>query len=145
MNIFLDTSSLFKLYHREIGTEQLLDLFTTSTIDKIFLSEISVVEFDSVVWKKFRKGEIDEFTVLKTIANFSNDLPKFDFIKDNQNLKKSARQLLTSYGKLGLRSLDSLQLASALMVKEKAALFITADKLLEDFFIKENLKILSQQ
>ena len=38
MKIFLDTSSLFKLYHIEDGTEQLMDLFITSDklLQKLF-------------------------------------------------------------------------------------------------------------
>ncbi len=41
MKIFLDTSSLFKLYHKEDGTENLELFFSTLKITNIFLSEIS--------------------------------------------------------------------------------------------------------
>jgi predicted nucleic acid-binding protein len=52
MKIFLDTSTLFKLYHREVDTEDLERLFTTEKITNIFLSEISKIEFTSTFWKK---------------------------------------------------------------------------------------------
>ncbi len=58
MKIFLDTSSLFKLYHQEIGTEELEALFRTKNITDIFLSEISKIEITSTVWKKVRTKEI---------------------------------------------------------------------------------------
>jgi len=52
MNVFFDTSSLFKLYHREIGTEELMRLFDEVGIEVIYLAEITKIEFSSAVWKK---------------------------------------------------------------------------------------------
>ena len=51
MKIFLDTSSLFKLYHQEVGTNELENLFTKVKITHIFLSEIAKVEFTSTIRK----------------------------------------------------------------------------------------------
>ncbi len=45
MNIFLDTSSLFKLYHREFDTPDLEHKLSSITITSIFLSEITKIEF----------------------------------------------------------------------------------------------------
>ncbi len=52
MKIFLDTSSLFKLYHREADTAELEDTLSKFAITSIYLSEITKVEFTSTVWKK---------------------------------------------------------------------------------------------
>ncbi len=41
MKIFLDTSSLFKLYHKETGTAELEEMFSAAKITSIYLSEIS--------------------------------------------------------------------------------------------------------
>ncbi len=49
MKIFLDTSSLFKLYHQETGTEELARVFSQFKITHVFLSEISKVEFSSTI------------------------------------------------------------------------------------------------
>ncbi len=62
MNVFFDTSPLFKLYHYESGTEQLMKLFTEIGIERIYLVEITKVEFCSVVWKKCRINEIDHLS-----------------------------------------------------------------------------------
>lgn len=51
MKIFLDTSSLFKLYHKETGTTELEDIFSTEKITTVYLSEIAKIEFASTVWK----------------------------------------------------------------------------------------------
>lgn len=141
MKIFLDTSSLFKLYHIEEGTVEIMDLIKNNSIEAIFLSEITKIEFDSVVWKKFRKQEIDETKVLKIIQSFEKDFSRFAFIKDNSKLRKLAKGLISKYGKEGLRTLDSIQLSSAILVKDSCDLFITADKLLQKLFDFEGLKI----
>lgn len=65
MNLFFDTSALFKLYHKEEGTQELTDFFTGNSVNAIYLSGITEIEFSSAVWKKCRKKEIDEI-----IANF---------------------------------------------------------------------------
>jgi len=49
MTIYLDTSSLFKLYYNEQGTEELDELFVNNNIEKIILSGISKVEFASTI------------------------------------------------------------------------------------------------
>lgn len=56
MNIFLDTSSLFKLYHREGGTKELENLFNELPISEVSLSEITKIEFSSTVWKRRKYG-----------------------------------------------------------------------------------------
>ena len=50
MKIFLDTTSLFKLYHREAGTAELEQNLSAIASTSIFLSEITKVEFTSTVW-----------------------------------------------------------------------------------------------
>lgn len=60
MKIFLDTSSLFKLYHKETGTTELEELFLTAKITTIYLSEIAKIEFASTLWKKVRTKEISD-------------------------------------------------------------------------------------
>ena len=141
MIIFFDTSSLFKLYHKEDGTDELIQLFSENRVEKIYLSEITKVEFDSVVWKKFRKQEISEEMAHKVINNFENDWKNFIFIHDNKEMKIKAKLLISKYSKEGLRTLDSIQLASALEVKDDTDSNLTADKLLMKLFKLENLKI----
>jgi uncharacterized protein len=58
MKIFLDTSSLIKLYHQEIGTAYLDTIFENFNINEIFLSELAKIEFDSAVYKKVRTKDL---------------------------------------------------------------------------------------
>lgn len=49
MKLFLDTSSLFKLYHQEVDSDVIDGVFTNYKIIDIFLSELSKIEFPSTV------------------------------------------------------------------------------------------------
>ena len=80
MKIFLDTSSLFKLYHKESGTQELMDFFNKNTIEGIFLAELTEIEFSSVIWKKCRKKEIDEKVALTLIEAFEKDSENFNIV-----------------------------------------------------------------
>ena len=109
MNVFFDTSSLFKLYHFESGTEELMSMFNEVGIESIYLAEITKVEFSSVVWKKCRKNELDENTANKLIEKFDKDSIKFSFVPESLILRKKAKELIGKHWRKGLRTLDSIQ------------------------------------
>jgi len=141
MNVFFDTSSLFKLYHREIGTEELMRLFDEVGIEEVYLAEITKVEFSSAVWKKCRKNEIDERVATQLIEKFDKDAVRFNYVPEGQVLRQNAKGLIGKYWRKGLRTLDSIQLASALKVKSQIELFLTSDDLLSEISHSEGLKI----
>lgn len=130
MKVFLDTSSLFKLYHREEGTDALMKLFENGDVETIYVAEITQVEFSSVVWKKCRNNELDENLAQLVLIKFQKDAKNFTFVPDNYLLRNIAQKLISTHWRIGLRTLDAIQLASALHVKDKTELFLTSDKLL---------------
>lgn len=140
MNVFFDTSSLFKLYHREIGTEELMRLFDEVGIEVIYLAEITKIEFSSAVWKKCRKNEIDERVANQLIEKFDKDSVRFNYVPESQILRQNAKELIGKHWIKGLRTLDSIQLASALKVKNQIELFLTSDDLLSVISRNEGLK-----
>lgn len=137
MNAFLDTSSLLKLYHHELGTEELIAKLA-SGIEIIYLSELAILEFRSAIWKKARMREIDTETADRMIICFHQDFAKFQWIEINNHIIQQAQHLLMKYGLAGLRTLDAIQLACALTLKGQA-IFLTADKLLESFLQSEGV------
>jgi predicted nucleic acid-binding protein len=139
MKVFFDTSSLFKLYHRESGTEELMNLFNGIGIEVIYLAEITKIEFSSVVWKKCRKKEIDEKSAAQLIEKFDKDSIKFSYVPEGQTLRLKAKGLIGKHWEKGLRTLDSIQLASALKVRNQIELFLTSDKLLSEISQIEGL------
>lgn len=141
MKIFLDTSSLFKLYHKESGTQELMDFFNKNTIEGIFLAELTEIEFSSVIWKKCRKKEIDEKVALTLIEAFEKDSENFNFVSESTEIRQLAKKMIRKYWKEGLRTLGSIQLASVLMIRDKIDFFFTSDNLLAEIASFEKLKV----
>jgi predicted nucleic acid-binding protein len=135
---FLDTSSLLKLYHVEQGTEDLV--FALQDVTAIYLSDLARLEFNSAVWKKVRTKEIDSKLAHDLLACFAEDFSKFSWITLDASLFTMSVSLLERYGVSGLRTLDSIQLSSALTLKDRVdTLYLTHDKRLEIFFVQEGL------
>ncbi len=141
MNIFLDTSTLFKLYHTEVGTEKIDKIFVENDVKEIYLSGITKIEFNSVVWRKVRMQEISEEQAKELTKSFTEDYKLYNFVEVNNTLIKKAQQLVTKYGKIGLRTLDSIQLTSAILVKKNIDINKSSDNLLNKIFELEGLKI----
>jgi predicted nucleic acid-binding protein len=139
MKIFLDTSSLFKLYHEEEGTEELENVFSQEKVTGIFLSEIAKVEFTSTIWKKVRTKEITVEQAVVTLELFASDFAKYNFVTTDSLVLERARNLTTKYGIEGLRTLDSIQLSTCIELARQADVFYTADKLLKHLIEKEGL------
>lgn len=141
MKAFLDTSSLVKLYHEEEGSDFLMNALSHD-VTEIFLSELAILEFRSALWKKIREKAIKEMAAIEVISCFQNDGNNFQWIMLQSDIIESASDLLMKYGNHGLRTLDSLQLASALTLRDEDCVFLTSDKLLRAFLQKEELKVL---
>jgi predicted nucleic acid-binding protein len=139
MKIFLDTSSLFKLYHQETGTEELESVFLKSKVTHIYLSEISKVEFTSTIWKKARTKEISSEQAKITAELFESDFEKYNFISTDSLIIEQAKNLTTKYGLEGLRTLDSIQLSTCKVLEKQVDIFLTSDKLLNTLIEREGL------
>ena len=82
---------------------------------------------------------VDQKTLEQIQQLFENDFDNYTFIVTNNLIIEKARLLLSKYGLQGLRTLDSIQLSTAVSLTSKADTFITSDALLNTFFEKENL------
>ena len=111
-------------------------------ITAIYLTEITKLEFSSTVWKKFRIKEINEEEAIRLLSYFENDYPKYTFLSNDNFINHSAINLLEKYGRQGLRTLDSIQLSTSIFLMQDVSLFITYDKLLNEFLVQEKLPIL---
>ncbi len=140
MKIFLDTSSLIKLYHEETGTAETDIIFKDFLITRVFLSEITKIEFNSAIWKKVRTEELYIPEAVEIIDSFISDYPKYSFVKIDSELITHSRELISKYGMKGLRTLDSIQLASILKTKEDISFVVTADNLLQAFVSEEGIE-----
>lgn len=139
MKIFLDTSSLFKLYHYEADTPTIEQIFSKIKVTTVYLSEITKVEFASSIWKKVRIKEITEAEAKTTLALFKADSNKYTFIATDSVIIEQATNLIEKYGSKGLRTLDSIQLSTSIFLVKQAGLFVTSDILLKSLLTEEKL------
>jgi uncharacterized protein len=72
MKLFLDTSSLLKLYHTEEGSDQLLGKVFEA--DVIYLLTLAQLGFRSALWKKVRTQEVTKEQCLAVIGLFEKGL-----------------------------------------------------------------------
>jgi uncharacterized protein len=140
MKLFLDTSSLFKLYHQEAGTDEIESVFEKEKVTHIFLSDIAKIEFSSTIWKKVRTKEITTEQAEVTLQLFENDFEKYVFLATDSVVIEQARKLTIKYGLDGLRTLDSIQLSTCISLANQVDIFFTADKLLKSLIEKEGLQ-----
>jgi len=146
---FLDTSALIKYYHDEKGSDRVKEIIDTARGEEekeeeedergkaqIYISELSLVEFRSALFKKFRRGDIttDDRTAAINLLNSDVLSRKFSIIPLESAHIRGAISLLESYAdKFALRTLDSIQLAIALAIQEEmkeAVKFVCADQTL---------------
>jgi predicted nucleic acid-binding protein len=120
-NYFLDTSALAKRYHKESGSEY-MDRILAQPGSRSLISHLSIVELESVLAIKTRTGEIDEQGLQIARRRFRSDIARqrlFVAPPVHERHFHSARRLLIQYGVVeGLRTLDALQLAIALDLRQ---------------------------
>lgn len=137
MNIFFDTSSLFKLYHKEADTAILLKFLDKNPDFNIYLSELTLVEMYSAILKKVRMGHLSTEESQRFLAVIDKDIKEYLFVPLNLSILHQSQQLILDHGLKGLRSLDAIQLASAITVRSSIDLVLTGDNALKSIFIDE--------
>jgi uncharacterized protein len=117
MTAFLDTNCLVKIYHTEAGTQEITDfILRHGSSLTVIIAEISIVEFRSAFMRRCRMGEISRDVVDKTIAVFRGDTASMLVAPLNALVVQESVQLLERHARtLALKTLDSLQIASALV------------------------------
>lgn len=138
MVVFLDTSTLVKLYYKEPDSEKLVKKNSEKASD-IYLFEIAKVEFTSAIWKKVRTGDMNTETANKVIKCFENDYDTFNWIFADSTIIEISKNLFQKYGLTSLRTLDALQLGACISAKSEIDVFLTNDDFLKELFIKEDL------
>ena len=130
---FLDTSALAKRYHKENGS-QYMDRILEQSGSRSLISNLSIVELESVLAIKTKTGEIDQQSLEIARRRFRADLARRRLLvapSVHEGHFQSARKLLVRYGVVeGLRTLDALQLAMALDLQQlgQIAVLVAADQ-----------------
>lgn len=136
MSIFLDTSSLIKLYDRREPGAAALQQYLGSR-ESIYLSALTQVEFVSALGRKQRRNELTTAKANDLQRLFEENSSTYGWIDLAPAVLKVAAQLLGKYTALALRSLDAVQLASAIAVRPNLRVFITHDHRLHEAAVLE--------
>ena len=126
-----DTSGLVKYYHPEVGSKK-VQQFVDNSRNRIFISDLSIVELISSLAKKVRIDDISVNTFRITRRRFFADIAigKFHIVMLTQKHGQNAVKLILKYAtKSSLRTLDALQLAIAMDLRSKRTMdyFVCAD------------------
>src|SRR5690348_17213290 len=113
MNSYLDTSCLAKLYIDEPDSDRVREMVLNSDI--VTTSSISFVEIRSMVSRRLRERLLTAAQSRRILDVFESDWSHMGKIPPEPGLLKSAGALLMKHP---LRSLDAIQLASALAFRK---------------------------
>lgn len=126
---FFDTSALVKIYHREAGSEYCLELYSNQS--HLIISELARVELHLAVYRKQREKDLNAKALKAVLQRFVFDSEeRYEVLQIGSLVYDDACSLLSKYAVVyGLRTLDSLQLATFLNYCEREKdSFVCADK-----------------
>jgi len=124
---FFDTSALVKRYAPEPGTET-VDALIESADSRIVISSLTVVEATSAARRKYNTGAYSERDVSSLLATFYREATaEFTIVPLDESAMAATFDLVLEHD---LRTLDSLQLSSALRLAEEFDdfAFVCADR-----------------
>jgi predicted nucleic acid-binding protein len=128
MKYYFDTTALVKIYHREIGSDQVIGIYNGE--DAITISELGAIEFISTIHRKHREHEVDMRTLMAVISKFQEDMDnRYDVVKFFSLVMEEAWNFICNYApQHSLRTLDSLQFAFFKVYCDPNDTFVCADK-----------------
>jgi uncharacterized protein len=144
---FFDTSAIAKHYRAEAGTA-IVDGFLGESGSQHFISDLSVVELHSVFARLCRTGEISPADFHLARGRFLADIAAglWQVGPVGASHYHRAQILLVHHGlKRSLRTLDALQLATALLHPAKLHTFVGADANLCEAAAAEGLSIVNPE
>ena len=127
MRVFLDTSALMALYHREPKTLQ-VEAYAKGS--KIFISRLALTEFRSALFRLVRANVLKLHEARALLEAFRKDLGKYRIQEIDMRVWTESLALIEKHGsRINLQSLDALQLASAKSAANRNPLreFVTLD------------------
>ena len=146
---FFDSSALVKIYHQELGSEKVAELFLQPN-RSIIISQLTVVEITSAFARRVRMGEVSVADAISLRNHFLNDVATeaLTVVTITNQHFFLAENLLTRYAIVkSLRTLDALQLAVALDVHRRSSLaaLLAADRIMTEVALAEGLSVINPE
>lgn len=138
MNLFFDTSALIKKYIIENGTDRVDELLNKA--DLIYVSTITEIETYSAFKRLLIEKAINEndYKVLKN--EFRIDYQYYTHVGFDEFISINSKLMIDKYQ---LKTLDSIQLGTALLLKNEIDFFVVCDDKIIKSGKKEGLKIIN--
>ena len=137
---FVDTSALAKRYVAEPESGEFDAWFVRAV--PVAVSLLATVELSSTLNKAHRAGRLSARHLAEVEAMVANDITDgcIEVVEVPASAFHVARALISTHAAYGLRTLDALQLATALQVG--ASRFVTADRKLAAAAAASGLQVL---
>lgn len=138
---FVDTSALAKLYVLKTDSDAFEAWFADAM--PVAISLLALVEMASLLRKNVRTGRLDAGRVAEIEADLEGDVAAgcIEVVDVPAATLHLARALIANHAAHGLRTLDALQLASA--IRSGAYTFVTADDKLAGAARASGLQVLT--
>lgn len=114
MTVYLDTSSLIKLYVDEPGSERIKDLVLHATI--LSTSKVAYAEARAALARKQKEDGFSIKALRKIVEELNRDWESYFVIELTDGLARAAGDIAEKHL---LRGFDSIHLASAVSLKNK--------------------------
>lgn len=119
MIVYLDTSSLVKLYVEETGSEKIKDIAYNATV--ISTSKVAYAEARAAFARKQKEDGFSITNLRKIVEDLNRDWESYFIIEITDGLIRSAGDIAEKHL---LRGFDSIHLASAINLKDKTGVEI---------------------
>ncbi|MBI2095157.1 MAG: type II toxin-antitoxin system VapC family toxin [Candidatus Omnitrophica bacterium] len=119
--MFVDTSSLFKKYAEEPGSDAFEGLLSQAT--EIAVSPVTWVEMNAAIGRRLRARSLSIKQAEWLSVEAKKDYAYFLQVLWNENLENKAVELVRRHA---LRTMDAVQLASGIL--SESTLFVTSDR-----------------
>ncbi len=116
---FMDSSAAVKGYVEEAGSEQVGRLLEPSEDREVYISRVGPVEIAAALFRKVKAGELDREDARLAMEQLRSDLDSlYQVVEVGAFVADRAMEMAERHG---LRGYDCLQLACAVILKEKRA------------------------
>lgn len=119
--MFIDTSSLFKKYFQEQGSEAVIDYFKKST--KVCVAPITYIEVTNSSYRFYKNNSLTKKELTHVTDQINADFRHFTEVSIDTHFNSKAIDAMKKYS---LKALDLIHLISARVSNSK--LFLTSDK-----------------
>lgn len=120
MRLFVDTSSLFKKYVKEPGSQAFEKLLSKAS--EIAVSPVTWIELNAVIERCLRGKILTSEKAEWLRTEVKRDFTYFSRVVWNENLENKAVEIVRQYA---LKTMDAVQLAAGLL--SGSEIFVTSD------------------